>query len=137
MTPNSQYLLDTNIISDLVRNPQGTIAHRIAEVGEDSVSTSIIVASELRFGAMKKGSSRLSEQLDIVLSAIDIIPLESPADHRYAELRHALEKAGTPIGSNDMLIAAQALSLNSTLITANISEFSRIPDLSVENWLAE
>jgi tRNA(fMet)-specific endonuclease VapC len=130
-----RYLLDTNILSDLVRNPQGMIAQKIASAGEGSICTSIIVAGELRFCARKLGSKQLTTQLDIILSAIDILPLEEPADHCYGELRAHLEKHGTPIGSNDMLIAAHALMLDCIVVTANEREFSRVPKLRVENWL--
>jgi len=130
-----RYLLDTDILSDLVRHPRGLIAQRIEVVGEGSVSTSLVVSAELRFGARKKGSRRLSSQLEAVLSALDILPLEEPIDACYARLRLALERAGTPIGGNDMLIAAHALTLGLTLVTANEREFSRVPGLSVENWL--
>lgn len=135
MNSRLKYLLDTNIISDLVRNPQGKVRDRIAQVGEDSVCTSIIVSSELRFGAHKKGSERLSFQLEAILSTIVILPLEEPTDRQYAVLRCSLEKAGTPIGPNDMLIAAQAVSLGLILVTANYSELCRVPELAVENWL--
>ena len=131
-----RYLLDTNILSPLVKNPQGSnVAKRIAEVGEDKVFTSTIVSAELRFGAYKKGSTRLIEQVRAVLSAIEIVPFDSPADESYARLRHHLEQAGTPIGPNDLLIAAQALVLGATVVTANTKEFARVPDLPVENWL--
>lgn len=130
-----RYLLDTNILSDLIRNPQGLVAQKIAAVGEKSICTSIIVASELRFGANKLGSKRLSTQLNLVLSALEILPLEEPADQRYGELRAVLEKQGNLIGPNDMLIAAHALMLNCVVVTANEREFSRVPKLRVENWL--
>lgn len=131
----TRYLLDTNILSDLIRNPQGQVAARIAQVHEDNVCTSLIVASELRFGAAKRGSERLSRQLEVVLAVIDVLPLQTPSDRHYADLRLTLERAGTPIGPNDMLIAAHALSLGVTLVTANLGEFRRVPGLSVENWL--
>lgn len=131
----TRYLLDTNILSDLIRNPQGQVAARIAQVHEDNVCTSLIVASELRFGAAKRGSERLSRQLEVVLAVIDVLPLQTPSDRHYADLRLTLERAGTPIGPNDMLIAAHALSLGVTLVTANLREFRRVPGLSVENWL--
>ena len=130
-----RYLLDTNILSDLVRYPQGLIAQKISSVGERSICTSIIVVSELRFGAKKLGSKQLTTQLNTILSAIDILPLEEPADHCYGELRTHLEKHGTPIGPNDMLIAAHALMLDCIVVTANEREFSRVPKLKVENWL--
>lgn len=129
------HLLDTNIVSDLVRNPQGRIAARIAEVGEAAVCTSIIVAAELRFGAAKRGSARLSEQLERVLGALQVLPFETPADAAYGRLRAHLERAGTPIGGNDLLIAAHALSAGCSLVTDNTGEFSRVDGLTVLNWL--
>jgi tRNA(fMet)-specific endonuclease VapC len=132
-----RYLLDTNIISDLVRRPGGTLATRIAEVGEDSICTSIIVASELRYGGEKSGSKELSERVDLLLSALEILPLEPPADRRHAKIRNQLTRKGTPIGPNDLLIAAHALAADLTLVTANTREFERVPSLRVENWLRE
>jgi tRNA(fMet)-specific endonuclease VapC len=132
----ARFLLDTNILSDLIRHPQGRIAERLIREGEGSVCTSIIVASELRFGAAKCGSPRLNAQSEEVLSALDILPFEEPADRRYGELRDHLERQGTPIGPNDMLIAAHALALRLAVVTDNVREFSRVPGLSLENWLA-
>jgi tRNA(fMet)-specific endonuclease VapC len=131
-----RYLLDTNILSDLVRNPQGVVTRQITKLGEDTVCTSIIVACELRFGAAKKGSAQLTEQLELILEALPILPLEAGADSIYGEVRAALEKAGQPIGPNDLLIASQALALGLTLVTDNIREFERVPGLRLENWLA-
>lgn len=131
-----RYLLDTNILSDLIRNPQGPVVARIAQVGEENVCTSLIVACELRFGAAKRGSERLTRQLELVLSAIEVVPLQTPADENYAQVRLQLERAGTPIGPNDMLIAAHALAIEAILVTANVHEFLRVPGLRVENWLA-
>ena len=137
MTKSFRYLLDTNILSDLVRQPQGAVARRIAEAGEETICTSIIVAAELRFGAEKSGSDKLGDQVDLILSAIEILPLESPADREYGKLRHYLSRNGMLIGPNDLLIAAQALCAGLIVVTANTGEFSRVPDLKVENWLSE
>lgn len=131
------YLLDTNIVSDLVRNPQGQITRRIREVGESQVCTSIIVAAELRYGAIKPGSPRLTAQLETVLGALEILPFEAPADTIYGRLRAHLEQAGRPIGGNDLLIAAQAVALRHTLVTDNEREFARIDELPRKNWLRE
>ncbi len=131
-----RHLLDTNILSDLVRNPQGRIAARIAEVGEDAVCTSVIVAAELRFGAAKKGSERVTAQLEAVLGALEVLPFEAPADRAYGELRALLEAAGTPIGGNDMLIAAHAISSGQIVVTDNEREFGRVAGLQVRNWLS-
>jgi tRNA(fMet)-specific endonuclease VapC len=130
-----RYLLDTNIVSDLVRNPQGKAAQHIRRVGEAQVCTSIVVAAELRYGANKKGSPRLSSQLEAVLGALEILPLEKPADVTYGVLRTRLEQAGTPIGGNDLLIAAHALALGYAVVTDNDKEFARVKGLRYENWL--
>jgi len=135
MNSKFKYLLDTNIISDLVRNPHGVIRDKIIQVGDDAICTSIVVSSELRFGVEKKGSKRLRFQLEAILSAIEVLPLKEPADQNYAVLRSCLEKAGTPIGPNDMLIAAQSITMELILVTANLNEFRRVPGLKVENWL--
>ena len=131
------YLLDTNIVSDLVRNPRGRVTQRISEVGEAQVCTSIIVAAELRYGATKRGSPRLTAQLEAVLGALDVLPFEAPADAAYGLLRARLEQAGQPIGGNDLLIAAQVAALRHTIVTDNEREFARIDDLPRENWLRE
>lgn len=131
-----RYLLDTNVISDLVREPQGRVAVKIAEVGEAAVCTSIVVAAELRFGAAKRGSERLSAQVEAILSAMEVLPLEAPADDTYARLRWALEQSGRMIGPNDLFIAAHALASGCVLVTANVDEFSRVPGLVLEDWRA-
>lgn len=131
----NQYLLDTNILSSLVRDPHGSVARRIAGVGEQMVATSIVCAAELRFGARKKGSARLTAQVEAILDILPVLALEPPADARYAELRTDLERRGTPIGGNDMLIAAHALTIDAILVTDNVREFARVASLKVENWL--
>jgi tRNA(fMet)-specific endonuclease VapC len=129
------YLLDTNILSNLIRDPAGSVAQRIAEKGEDTVCTSIVVACELRFGSEKKQSASLQMRVEQLLAVLDVLPLDIDTDFHYAEIRVKLEAAGTPIGPNDLLIAAHARSLDLILVSANVREFSRVPGLSVENWL--
>lgn len=130
-----RYLLDTNIVSDLVRYPQGQVAQRIRQVGEAQVCTSIIVAAELRYGAAKKRSPRLSAQLEAVLGALQVLPFETPADAVYGLVRTQLEQTGKPIGANDLLIAAHAIALGYTIVTDNEREFTRVKNLQRENWL--
>lgn len=130
-----RYLLDTPTLSDLVRNPQGRVARKIADVGEAAVATSVVVSAKLKFGAAKKGSRRLTAQVQAILAAIEVLPFEPPADETYARLRTELEAAGTPIGGNDLIIAAQALTLGMILVTANVREFRRAKGLKVENWV--
>lgn len=130
-----RYLLDTNIVSHLVRNPSGGVVDRIRSVGESQVCTSVIVAAELRYGAAKKASPRLTTQLETVLGAMDVLPFEAPADAVCGAVRVRLERLGKPIGGNGLLIAAQALALRYTLVTDNEREFRRVRDLRCENWL--
>src|SRR5260370_9782637 len=111
------YLLDTNVVSDLVRNPQGTVAQRIRKVGETKVCTSIIVASELRYGAEKKGSQRLTTQLEVVLGALQVLPFDSPADVTYGRVRPQLERGGKPIVATGLLTAAHAPTLGYTQLS--------------------
>jgi tRNA(fMet)-specific endonuclease VapC len=131
----TRYLLDTNIISNLMRNPQGKAAKRIAKVGEDNICTSIIVAAELRYGCAKSGSKKLLDAVEELLAEIDVLPFDTPADAEYGEIRAGLEAAGRPIGGNDLLIAAHAHAADATIVTANADEFNRIRGLKVENWL--
>lgn len=128
-------MLDTNIVSELVRNPHGVVARRIAEVGPDAVCVSIITAAELRYGCAKKGSAKLLAQVEAILGSIPVLPLEVPADAEYGGIRAELEVAGKPIGPNDLFIAAHAYALEAVLVTANTGEFKRIQSLQVENWL--
>lgn len=128
-------MLDTNIVSELARNPQGRVSERIAKVGPDAICVSIVVAAELRFGCAKKGSARLTAQIEAILESMPVLALDVPADAEYGRIRNELESAGTPIGPNDMLIAAHALASGAVVVTANIGEFSRVRGLSVENWI--
>ncbi|MGB5599404.1 MAG: PIN domain-containing protein, partial [Thiothrix litoralis] len=80
-------------------------------------------------------SVKLQERLSVILGAIDVLALEKPAEQKYGEVRSTLEKQGTPIGGNDLLIAAHALSLGLCVVTQNIREFERVDGLTVDNWL--
>jgi tRNA(fMet)-specific endonuclease VapC len=130
-----RFLLDTGIVSDLIRHPRGIVTARIREVGVAQVCTSLVVAAELRYGAAKRGSPALTERVEGVLARLEVLPLAAPADRIYGELRARLERAGQPIGPNDLLIAAHALALGHGVVTDNEREFSRIAELRVENWL--
>jgi tRNA(fMet)-specific endonuclease VapC len=96
-----------------------------------------VVAAELRYGAARKGSAWLTEQLEAVLGALNVLPLEEPADEAFGSIRTRLEQAGQPIGANDLLIAAQTVALGHTLVTDNEREFTRVQGLACENWLRE
>ena len=133
----TEFLLDANIVFDLVRHPNGVVAKHIEKVGIAAVCTSIIVAAELRYGAAKKASSKLTARVEGVLMRLRVEPFEAPADGTYGIIRSQLEKSGRPIGANDLFIAAHALTLGCTLVTANEREFVRIEGLKCENWLRQ
>lgn len=130
-----RYMLDTNIVSDLIRNPAGPAAQRARAAG-DAVCVSVVVAAELRYGCARKGSPRLLRRVEEFLSEVPVLPFDVPADREYGGIRAELESTGLPIGSNDLLIAAHARTLDATVVTANVGEFRRVRGLNVENWLA-
>jgi tRNA(fMet)-specific endonuclease VapC len=130
-----RFMLDTDIVSDLVRNPSGKAAGRVREAGDEGLGVSIIVAAELRFGCAKRGSLALTQQVEAVLATLIIAPFDRPADVEYADIRNQLAQSGRMIGPNDLLIAAHARALRVPLVTGNSAEFMRVAGLAVENWL--
>jgi tRNA(fMet)-specific endonuclease VapC len=130
-----KYLLDTNIVSALEKAPTGPLLAHISKVGLDNVVTSIIVSGELQFGVAKAVTAKQRDNLTTLLGSITVLPLEAPAATSYGTIRADLERKGTPIGQNDLWIAAHALALDLTLVTDNVSEFGRVEGLRVENWL--
>ncbi|SFO31268.1 tRNA(fMet)-specific endonuclease VapC [Mesorhizobium sp. NFR06] len=130
-----RFMLDTNIISDMIQNPAGKAAAAAAREGDAAVCTSIVVASELRYGCAKKGSAKLLRKVEELLAEIPVLPLDVPVDAEYGALRAELEGMGQTIGRNDLFIAAHACASGTTLVTANMAEFTRIRKLKVENWL--
>jgi len=130
-----RYLLDTNIVSDAMRNPQGAVRRKLDEVDEEEVFIDVVVLCELRYGIRKRDSIKLTAQLDEILLALEVIPLTEDMDSHYADIRTGLERAGTPIGPHDLLIAAHARALDVTPVTDRVEEFRRVPGLKVENWL--
>jgi tRNA(fMet)-specific endonuclease VapC len=134
-----KFLLDTNIVSYFLRDASVNLSQRILDSSPDALAISIISAGELRYGLSKLVPSRratdLAQRLNAVLSAISVLPLPADAAQHYGRTRAQLESAGTPIGNNDLWIAAHALAQNMTLVTNNVGEFQRVQDLPVENWL--
>lgn len=130
-------LLDTNIISHLMRDETGALAARLAHARDagQPVATSIIVECELLFGLARNPSARLRRRYDTVIQSIDILPLTPEVAPHYAQTRAHLVQRGTPIGPNDTFLAAHALALDAVLVTDNEAEFRRVPGLQVENWL--
>nr|WP_315491751.1 type II toxin-antitoxin system VapC family toxin [uncultured Rhodoferax sp.] len=138
MATPATYLLDTNIISRIMKDGQGQDAQRyrarLLREPDCIVVTSVVVQCELLFGLKRRASTRLQSAYERQMEQLPVLPLEDSVGFHYATLRHQLERAGTPIGANDTLIAAHALALGATLVTAD-AEFSRVPGLKVENWL--
>ncbi|MFN7102221.1 MAG: type II toxin-antitoxin system VapC family toxin [Pseudorhizobium sp.] len=130
----TRFMLDTDIVSAMVRDPQGKVAERLAEVGEANVFISIITHGEIWYGVRKNGSEDLAKKVSAVTRRLHVAPLQLPSDQRYAEVRLALRQ-GQNIGPNDLWIAAHALALDAVLVTDNEKEFSRVPGLKIENWL--
>lgn len=134
MTPDQGLMLDTNALSELIRNPQGALARQLGAIAPERICTSIVAACELRFGALRKGSAPLTRRVEQLLGALTVLPFEPPADAHYADIRATLERRGKPIGSHDLLIAAHARSRGMVLITRNLGEFRRVPKLPAEGW---
>ena len=130
----TRYLLDTNIISDLFRNPGGKVDQALrARIGEE-IGTSLIVRGEILFGLKKNNNVRGLHRFEMLLDSITVWPLEEPAEDRYAALRVDMERHGHEIGANDLWIAAQSLALDAIVVTDDRA-FQRLPGLKVENWL--
>lgn len=132
----TEYLLDTNLVSVLIKTPRGEVGQKVRSFAFGTVGVSTISAGESRFGYHKSLAPRIREAVEAVLGALPILPVTPGVSEHYAVIRARLERAGTPIGSNDLWIAAHALELGCILVTANEREFRRVPGLKVENWLA-
>lgn len=128
-------MLDTNIVSEVIKNPAGRAAARLMQQPAGAACISIVTAAELRFGARKVRSDRIWNKITDFTAFVPALPFDHPAEELYAEVRAVLEAAGRPIGPNDIFIAAHALASGLTLVTANVGEFSRVPGLKVENWI--
>jgi tRNA(fMet)-specific endonuclease VapC len=130
-----RYLLDTNICIYIARQRPPAVARRFSRLAAGSVGMSLITYGELRFGAEK--SQRGVEALATLDQLVDLIPVLEPGMEvgaAYGRLRTHLERLGTPIGNNDLWIAAHALALGITLVSNNTREFERVPKLKLQNW---
>jgi len=132
------YMLDTNMCIYVLKNHSDELRHKFKAIKDICISS--ITYGELCFG-IENGNSNLKEerwrQLDIFTQRLLIEPLDENAGKHYGSIRAQLKKDGTPIGNNDLLIAAHARSINAVLVTNNVSEFNRVPNLVVENWIAD
>lgn len=128
-------MLDTNIVSNFMREPYGKASTIALSRGMDRICTSIVVAGELWYGAEKQGSGRLRKEVEQVLSRLTVLDLNPPVERKYGVTRTQLQSQGGLIGGNDMWIAAHAMAEGLTLITDDEADFSRIEGLAIENWL--
>jgi tRNA(fMet)-specific endonuclease VapC len=132
-----KYLLDTDIFSEMVRGLNLKVVKRLQSLRTGDAALSVVTRGEIMFGLQIKSLRPLVQQrMQRLLSVIDTIPLSVEVAGHYGELRAHLRSAGTPIGPNDLWIAAHARALRLTLVTNNTSEFSRVPKLRLENWIA-
>lgn len=132
-----RYLLDTSVCVHALRAHKPTL-RRLAELGPDAVALSAMTVAELRYGAMKsRAPEAASARLDQFLAVPEILAFDADAAEHHASARRSLEKAGTPIGERDLVIAATALAYGRGVATANAREFRRVPGLGVEEWWAQ
>ena len=116
---SQRLLLDTSILSELIKDPHGRVARKVLDAGVDNICTSIVAAAELRYGALKKRSTRLRRQAEELLAEIQVLPLDEPVDAEYGKLRVALETAGKMLAANDLLIAAHANAVDAAVVTSD------------------
>jgi len=132
------YMLDTNICIYVLKNHSDKLRHKFKAIKDICISS--VTYGELCFG-IENGSNNLKEerwkQLEIFTQRLLIDSLDENAGKHYGEIRAQLKKDGTPIGNNDLLIAAHARSINAVLVTNNVREFIRVPNLVVENWISD
>lgn len=129
-------LLDTDVCIAILNRDERTRPH-LERHTPSTLRISAITLAELRFGIAKSTQRRrASGNLNALLGMVGVVPFDDAATLRYGDLRAVLERRGSPIGPLDTLIAAHALSLRWRLATHNVSEFRRVPGLTVEDWLA-
>ncbi len=129
------YLLDTNILIAALKG-RSEVRQRLETLSFNNMRLSAIVLGELEFGAEKSAhGERNRARLATLAQRLPLVGVDATTTRHYAQVRALLERQGTPIGANDTWIAAQALAIKATLVTDNEREFSRVPDLLLENWL--
>ena len=132
------YMLDTNICIYVLKNHTENLRHKFKAIKNISISS--VTYAELCFGIENGESSRREarwKQLDLFTQRLLIESWDEDAARHYGFIRALLKKQGTPLGNNDLLIASHARSVNAVLVTNNVKEFNRVPDLTIENWVSE
>lgn len=131
------FMLDTNIVSDAIMRPSGSAARSLADLLPGQAVISVVVEGELRFGIARASATVLERRVDALLHHVATLGLDDQVARLYGTVRADLTRQGTPIGMNDLWIAAHALQLGLILVTDNEGEFRRVPGLTVENWLRD
>lgn len=130
-------MLDTNVCIYIIRQQPAAVLKRFLEYQIGDIGISSITLSELRYGVAKSThQEKNAKALDEFITPLEVVSFDEEAARVYGDIRATLEKAGTPIGSMDMLIAAHAVSSGIPLVTNNAREFVRIPSLNLIDWLA-
>ena len=130
-----RYLLDTNTCIAILTLRSEPVATRWRSLQSNQVRLSSVVKAELLFGAEKSSQrDRVLEKLRVFFARFRSMPFDDRAAEIYGEVRASLERQGKPIGPNDLLLASIALSNELTLVTHNTDEFSRVPELQLEDW---
>jgi tRNA(fMet)-specific endonuclease VapC len=133
-----KYMLDTNICIYLIKQKPPQVMEEFAMLSFGDIGVSTITVAELQYGVQKSQRPEQNQQaLGQFLIPLVIADFDQDAAVAYGAIRASLEQHGTPIGSLDTLIAAHALSLDATLVTNNLREFARVPDLKVVNWAGD
>ncbi|MBW8060203.1 MAG: type II toxin-antitoxin system VapC family toxin [Solirubrobacterales bacterium] len=132
------HCFDTDVLSATMRrDPSLPLIRRLAKIPPSEQFTTAITMGELLYGASRRDSARLNRQVrDLIRSALTVLPFDESAAEVYGPLRARLEAEGRRLDEPDMRIASIALSRDLTLVTGNVRHFARVPDLTVENWLA-
>lgn len=131
-----RFLLDTDVFSAIARQISANTQGRLAELPSGSVALSVITCAEIAFGLERHPvSAGLSARIERLQQALPVLPVENGVARHYARARAELERRGTPMGPNDLWLAAHGLAEQATVVTANERVFRRVPGLKVENWL--
>ena len=133
-----KYLLDTDTCRYLMQADNDELMQHLANVSANQAAMSVVTQGELHFGiARKPGATRLKTRLEVLNRAVPTVDMPREAALHYAAIRAKLERIGTPLGANDIWIAAHALAADLTLVTNHTGEFSRVPKIRLENWMGK
>jgi len=131
-----RYLLDTNICIYIIKQSPESVRKRFMQLKVGDIGVSAITYYELQFGVAKSQRPKENQlALTEFLAPLEVMDLPAAAAPVFGDIRATLQKNGTTIGNYDLLIAAHAIHLNATLVTNNVKEFERIPELRIENWV--